>query len=51
MGVEVHDARLVALMQVHAITHILTLNAGDYTRYAAIVPIAPASLGPPPPMV
>lgn len=35
-GVQVHDARLVAAMQVHSITHILTANTDDFTRYAGI---------------
>lgn len=48
-GVQVHDVRLVAPMPVNRITHILTLNAGDFARYPGIVPIAPASLQPPPP--
>ena len=43
-GVQVHDARLVALMQVHGITHILTLNGADFARYPGIVAIDPASL-------
>lgn len=43
-GVQVHDARLVALMQVHGITHILTLNGGDFARYPGIVAIDPTSL-------
>ena len=47
-GVQVHDARLVALMQVNGIAHILTLNGGDFARYTGIVPIAPTSLWPPP---
>jgi predicted nucleic acid-binding protein len=47
-GVQVHDARLVALMQVHGITRILTLNGGDFVRYTGIVPIAPTSLWLPP---
>jgi len=47
-GVQVHDARLVALMQVNGITHILTLNGGDFARYRDIIPIAPTSLWPPP---
>ena len=47
--VQVHDARLVALMQVHGITHILTLNGADFARYPGIVPIDPVSLSPPPP--
>jgi predicted nucleic acid-binding protein len=43
-GVQVHDARLVAYMQAHAITHILTLNATDFARYPGITSIAPADL-------
>ena len=42
-GKQVHDARLVALMQAHAITHILTLNGADFRRYPGITPIDPAS--------
>ncbi len=48
-GKQVHDARLVALMQAHGITHVLTLNGSDFTRYPGITPIDPASLVPPPP--
>ena len=33
-GVQVHDTRLVALMLVHKVTHILTFNTQDFTRYA-----------------
>jgi predicted nucleic acid-binding protein len=47
-GVQVHDVRLVALMQVHGIAHILTLNGADFVRYPGIIPIDPASLLPPP---
>lgn len=32
-GVQVHDARLVAAMKVHEITHILTFNTNDFQRY------------------
>lgn len=32
-GVQVHDARLVAAMIVHGVSHILTLNTGDFARY------------------
>ena len=45
-GKQVHDARLVALMQAHGITHILTLNGADFSRYPGIVPVDPASLAP-----
>ncbi len=43
-GVQVHDARLVAAMRVHNITHILTANTNDFVRYATIgiVPTHPA---------
>lgn len=36
-GVQVHDARLVAFMLVHGVTHILTLNPGDFARYSPLV--------------
>jgi predicted nucleic acid-binding protein len=36
-GVQVHDARLVALMQAHRVTHLLTLNGADFARYHGIV--------------
>ncbi len=35
MGVQVHDARLVAAMQVNQMTHLLTLNPRDSARYAS----------------
>lgn len=47
-GKQVHDARLVALMKTHGITHVLTLNGGDFTRYPGIVAIDPASIAVPP---
>lgn len=42
-GIQVHDARLVASMISHSVTHILTFNTKDFTRYAAegIVAIDP----------
>jgi predicted nucleic acid-binding protein len=33
-GVQVHDARLVAVMRTHAVSFILTFNTADFTRYA-----------------
>ena len=36
IGVKVHDARLVAAMHVHGITHVLTLNEKDFRRYPGI---------------
>lgn len=47
-GKQVHDARLVALMQAHGVTHVLTLNLGDFARFPGVVEIGPASLAAPP---
>lgn len=43
-GVKAHDARLVAAMQVHGLTHILTFNADDFIRYPMITALHPSSL-------
>ena len=45
-GVQVHDARLVASMIVHNVTHILTFNVTDFERYAdeGIVAVDPAAV-------
>ena len=45
-GVQVHDARLVATMLVHDVTHILTFNTADFTRYTdeGIIVINPAAV-------
>ena len=44
-GVQVHDARLVALMEAHGIRHILSLNGADFSRYHAVVaPLDPAAV-------
>lgn len=40
-GVQVHDTRIVAVMNVHGITHVLTLNGADFSRYAGITFVAP----------
>ncbi|KYC37044.1 twitching motility protein PilT [Scytonema hofmannii PCC 7110] len=46
IGVNVHDARLVAVMLVNRLTHILTFNTKDFTRYSTeIAPVHPASIG------
>jgi predicted nucleic acid-binding protein len=46
-GVQVHDARLVAWMLAHGITHILTLNTADFACYPGIVAWTPQDiLGP-----
>ena len=38
MGVQVHDARIVAAMRVHGVTHLLTLDELDFLRYPVIHP-------------
>ena len=45
-GVQVFDARLVASMITHGVTHILTLNTADFVRYASagIVAVDPATV-------
>lgn len=40
-GVNVHDARLVAAMIVHRLTHIVTFNVKDFRRYSEIIIIDP----------
>jgi predicted nucleic acid-binding protein len=48
LGVQVHDSRLVAWMQAWGITHVLTLNAGDFARYYPLVTAShPRDLGAP----
>jgi predicted nucleic acid-binding protein len=33
LGVKVHDARLIAAMNVHGVRRLLTFDVGDFTRY------------------
>lgn len=40
-GAKVHDASLVAAMMVHGVTHLLTLNTGDFARYPGITAVHP----------
>jgi predicted nucleic acid-binding protein len=37
IGKQVHDARLVALLKTHQITHLLTFNGGDFKGYSITV--------------
>jgi predicted nucleic acid-binding protein len=43
-GVQVHDARLVAAMRVHQISHILTFNVRDFMRYRDITAVSPEAI-------
>lgn len=38
IGKQVHDARLVAICHVHAVTHLLTFNIGHFVRMAGFGP-------------
>lgn len=44
VGVQVHDARLVAAMVVHGVTNLLTLNTADFARYPGINVFDPAAI-------
>jgi predicted nucleic acid-binding protein len=43
-GKSTHDARLVAAMRVHQVTHILTFNIQDFTRYPGINILSPQAI-------
>ena len=45
-GIQVHDARIVATMIVHGVTHILTFNTTDFVRYGTrgIVTVDPTTV-------
>ena len=45
-GVKVYDARLVAIMVVHAVESLLTFNSVDFERYSNVSTIHPSSLLP-----
>lgn len=44
MGKPSHDARLVAAMLMHKLTHILTFNTGDFKRFSSITAVDPTSV-------
>jgi len=44
MGLQVYDARIAAAMKAHAVSHLLTLNKKDFTRYPEITVVAPHEL-------
>jgi len=43
-GRQVHDARLVAVMLTHEVSHLLTFNTADFIRYPAIIVVHPQDL-------
>lgn len=44
-GVQVHDARLVAIMKTHGLIDLLTFNGIDFARYKAIRATHPGAIG------
>ncbi|HZZ26685.1 MAG TPA: PIN domain-containing protein [Pirellulales bacterium] len=44
LGKPAHDARLVAAMLRHGLTHVLTFNGRDFTRYNEIAVLEPAAV-------
>jgi predicted nucleic acid-binding protein len=44
VGVQVHDARLVAAMRVHGVQQILSFNERDFARYSDIEAIHPRTV-------
>ena len=43
-GKQAHDARLVAAMRVHNLTHLLTFNTADFKRFTTITAVNPQSI-------
>ena len=43
-GKPTHDARLVAAMMTHNLTHILTFNTSDFKRFLGITAVDPTSV-------
>jgi predicted nucleic acid-binding protein len=43
IGKQAHDARLVAAMERHHLTHLLTFNLADFRRYAGVELLDPHS--------
>lgn len=46
-GKSAHDARLVAAMQIHQVTHLLTFNIADFTRFTGVTILDPATMAQP----
>lgn len=44
IGKPTHDARLVAAMNVHKLTHLLTFNTNDFKRFTSITAIDPSGV-------
>ena len=40
-GAQVHDTRLAAAMRIHGLTHLLTFNVRDFSRFPGIIVVHP----------
>ncbi len=40
-GVQVHDAHLAAVLEVHGVMHLLTFNGADFKRSSKLIPVHP----------
>ncbi len=47
-GKQVHDANIVATMQVHGIKHIFTHNVADFNRFSSFITVLPLEQESPP---
>jgi predicted nucleic acid-binding protein len=47
VGKHAHDARIVAAMKLHGISHLLTFNKGDFSRYPGVTALDPVAIAPP----
>jgi predicted nucleic acid-binding protein len=46
LGVQVHDAHLAAVLEVHEVTHLLTFNGPDFKRFTNLIPVHPQEVEP-----
>ncbi len=47
LGKQAHDARLVAAMTVHGLSHLLTFNTADFARFPGITALDPVAVAAP----
>jgi predicted nucleic acid-binding protein len=45
-GVQVHDAHLAAVLEVHGVTHLLTFNGPDFKRFPNLLAVHPREVHP-----
>jgi predicted nucleic acid-binding protein len=43
-GVQVHDAHLAAVLEVHSVVHLLTFNGSDFKRFPNIIAVHPSEV-------